>query len=202
MTYRVVAGDARPPRMSFTIAPWDQKQIAVMFADLSRFVAFTETHGDRVAAELVVLNLLTAMPITNGRGGHVVKHLGDGLLAWFPDPAQAVQASVELAAAASDVLPMRIGLHWGDVVWMGNDVIGHTVNVAARLVDLARPGEVLVTAPLRDAAGDVAGVRYGPTSERTAKGVCRPLRVSTASHLASNRSTSARWFGGANKEET
>ena len=131
MTVHVAAGS--PVRqMSLHIAPFERKRIAIVFADLSDFVSFTEREGDTVAAQLLLLNVLTATPIANCRGGRVVKHLGDGFLAWFPDPAQAVLASVELARAGSDILPMRIGAHWGHAVVTPHDVIGGTVNLAAR----------------------------------------------------------------------
>ncbi len=77
---------------------------------------------------------------------------------------------------------MRIGAHWGDVMWTGHDLIGHHVNLAARLLDLARPGEVLVTSELRQAAGDVALVRYGRPCKRAVKGVRQPVEVSVARH--------------------
>lgn len=167
--------------MTLRMAPWVEKPSAVVFADLSEFVSFTELQGDRAAAELVALNVVAATTVTGCRGGRVVKHLGDGLLACFPDPAQAVLASIELTDATSGVLRMRVGAHWGDAIWTGSDLIGHSVNLAARLVDLARPGEVLVTRQLCQAAGEVAGVTYGAPIERAARGVRRRVWVSTAS---------------------
>jgi class 3 adenylate cyclase len=171
----------RTREVTLRIAPWVQKPFAIVFADLSEFVSFTESAGDRVAAELVALNMVAATTITSARGGRVVKHLGDGLLACFSDPVQAVLASIELADAISGVLDVRVGAHWGDAIWTGNDLIGHSVNLGARLLDLAQPGEVLVTTQLCQAAGEVAGVTYGMATERNAKGVSHRLCVLTAS---------------------
>ena len=176
-----VAAGSPVRQMSLHIAPFERKRIAIVFADLSDFVSFTEREGDTVAAQLLLLNVLTGTSIANCRGGRVVKHLGDGFLAWFPDPAQAVLASVELARAGSDILPMRIGAHWGHAVVTPHDVIGGTVNLAARVLDLAAPGEVLVTDALRHAAGVPEGVSYGRQRTGLAKGIRARFSVSAAS---------------------
>jgi len=155
-----------------------RRRLAVVFADLSGFVEYTAAHGDHAAAQLVTTNVLTAMAIVVGHQGRIVKYLGDGLLACFIEPRDAVIAAVELVGAASDVLPMRAAADWGDVVTTGADVVGHHVNVAARLVDEAHPGEVLVTEALIDAAG-AAGVAYGGVTCRAVKGVREPVRVAS-----------------------
>jgi adenylate cyclase len=124
---------------------------AIAFTDLSGFTEFCAIKGDEAAVELITMNeqILRA---EIGRRGRIVKNLGDGFLLFFGDPCDAVQAALALQdtfeeASVSGDFPLwvRIGIHFGAPVRHGRDLVGHDVNVAARIVDLAAPGEVLVS---------------------------------------------------------
>jgi class 3 adenylate cyclase len=82
--------------------------------------------------------------------------------------------------AASDVLPMRAGVHWGRAIAVGPDVVGNDVNLAARVVAAANPGEVLVTTQARRAAGDLPRLTFGPVRLLHPKGVAEPMEASAA----------------------
>ncbi len=89
----------------------------------------------------------------------IVKELGDGLLLFFPSPDAAVSSCVSILegferAEAADEMPLwvRVGLHRGRPSPRGDDLVGHDVNVAARIVDIAAPGELLCSGTLLDAA--------------------------------------------------
>ena len=91
--------------------------------------------------------------------GSVVKSLGDGLLLEFDDVRTAVLAAFAIQAAsarenkgqpASKLIHLRIGIEIGDVIVDQHDLFGHGVNVAARLADLAEPGEIVVSAAVRE----------------------------------------------------
>ncbi|MGZ4133474.1 MAG: adenylate/guanylate cyclase domain-containing protein, partial [Actinomycetota bacterium] len=153
--------------------------VTVAFTDLESFTQFTAREGDAAAAELLNGHYLQAGRIVRGRGGRVVKHLGDGLLLTFPEPAGAVLAALELVEAAPEPLRLRAGLHTGDVLVEGEDVIGHVVNVAARVTESARGGEVLISRDLRDALvpDDVAQVAIGRPRTRRVKGLDDPVAV-------------------------
>jgi adenylate cyclase len=93
----------------------------------------------------------------------VVKELGDGLMLWIPDASAAVETCLavqeELGASDDDdpdAVSVRVGAHWGSPRRRGDDFVGNVVNLAARIVDLAGAGEVLVSDALLSAAGDVA----------------------------------------------
>jgi adenylate cyclase len=154
--------------------------LGVVFTDLSGFTAFTAAEGDEAASEVVAANGRAASPIVRSRGGRIVRRLGDGFLVSFPTPEGAVLGSLELVDAVREPLPMRAGAHWGEPLLTRDDVIGHDVNVAARVADVAKGGEVLVTAALRAEAGDLPGVRFGPLQTRTAKGIPDPVQVCRA----------------------
>ena len=155
---------------------------AIAFTDLVGFTEFTATRGDENALailhaqERIVADALPA-------GGRVVKELGDGLLLFLPDAFDAVEACLAIldgfdAAAERDEMPLwvRAGLHWGRPAQRGDDLIGHDVNVAARIVDVAAPGELLCSGPAVTARGEGAAplelVELGPV---VMKGIPDPV---------------------------
>jgi adenylate cyclase len=163
-------------------------QGAVVFTDLVGFTEFTAVRGDAEAFELLARQeglVRSALP----DGARLVKELGDGLLLWFPDAERAVCTTVELQvafeteAAISDLpLWVRIGLHWGRQAVRGDDVIGHDVNVAARIMGVAGPGEVLLSHETRTAAGtDLPGVRFDELGPVVMRGIPEPVRLWRAS---------------------
>jgi adenylate cyclase len=135
---------------------------AIAFTDLVGFTEYTATRGDREA--LAVLGaqeriVRDALPAS----ARIVKELGDGLLIFFTDAGTAIPGCLAILdgfdrAAEADEMPLwvRAGLHWGRPSSRGEDLIGHDVNVAARIVDVAAPGELLCSGPMLDA---VAGGR-------------------------------------------
>ena len=152
-------------------------QCAVVFTDLEGFTTWTEKAGDEAASDLLQRLNLTVGPIVRGRGGSIVKRLGDGVLLTFSGPEAAVLAALELVNASPAPLKMRAGVHWGEVMATRDDVIGHAVNVAARVVDAARGGEVLTTEEARRAADGARGVSFGRVGRRKVKGLDEPVRV-------------------------
>jgi adenylate cyclase len=112
-----------------------------------------------------------------------VKWLGDGVMFYFRAPAGAVLAAVEMVAVVGrqGLPPAHVGIHAGPVVFQEGDYFGRTVNLAARIAEYARPGEVLVSQEVVDAAaaGPVAFTEIGPVE---LKGVPGTLRLYTAHH--------------------
>ncbi|MEY2419271.1 MAG: adenylate cyclase [Actinomycetota bacterium] len=159
--------------------------LTVAFTDLEGFTRFTERNGDEVASHLIVEHHRTVGPIVRGRGGRIVKRIGDGLLLTFPEPEAGVLACLELVATPPSPLRLRAGLHMGDVVVTRDDVVGHVVNVAARVTESAKGGEVVVTGDIRDAVGDeIPRIDFSRPRRRTFKGLVEPIPVSKANYSA------------------
>ncbi len=149
---------------------------AIAFTDLSGFTEFCAVRGDEAALELIsTQEQMLRQEI--GRRGRIVKNLGDGFMLWFNDPCDAVQSAMTLQdtfeqASFEDDFPLwvRIGIHFGSPILHGRDLVGHDVNVAARIVDLAAPGEVLVseacTGRMNGRLADVYFEEVGPTVMR------------------------------------
>jgi class 3 adenylate cyclase len=159
--------------------------ITVMFTDVVGFTSATEERGERTAVRILDAHDRVVLPIVRNHGGRVVKSLGDGVMAAFPDAGEAVAAANEILDGARAAgtrrrgpFRIRVGIDTGRPTRRGDDYIGHSVNVAARLTQRARPGEALVTDAVRRAAVR-AGVD-GRWKERGAvrlRGVSRPPRA-------------------------
>jgi adenylate cyclase len=165
-----------------TTAPPSVVSGAVLFTDLVGFTEFTAVQGDAGAVELLARQEEIVAAVLPD-GSRVVKELGDGLLLWFPDADAALSTALELqerfeAAAEETDLPLwvRMGLHWGRQTRRRDDLVGHDVNVAARIVDVAGPGEVLLSeatrAALRGPVRDVCFDELGPV---VMKGIPDPI---------------------------
>ncbi|HWD54379.1 MAG TPA: adenylate/guanylate cyclase domain-containing protein [Acidimicrobiales bacterium] len=154
------------------------RPLTVVFTDLEGFTAYTDTHGDAAALALIDEHHQRAAPIVRRWKGRIVKHLGDGLLCTFPQPASGVRAALDLLASAPDPLRLRAGVHVGEVAVTKNDVVGHMVNVAARVCETAKGGQVLATAEVVEAAGSaLSDVRVGRMKSRRMRGVKTPVRL-------------------------
>jgi len=145
--------------------------VTVMFTDLEGFTEFTAREGDDVAAHLIADHQRLMGPIVRSRGGHIVKRMGDGLMLTFPAPEAAVLAALELVEEVQEPLRLRAGIHLGDAVVTRDDVLGHVVNVAARITEQAGGGVVMASVDVREAVAPMRGVRFGRARRVRLKGV-------------------------------
>jgi len=121
---------------------------AVAFVDLTGFTRLTEERGDEVAAGIALrLGEVTA-EVVAPLGGRVVKLLGDGVLVRFDEAAAAVEATLLLLARlpAADLPTGHAGVAAGPLIVREGDVFGRTVNMAARIADVAPDGFLYVPA--------------------------------------------------------
>jgi adenylate cyclase len=157
-------------------------RLAIAFTDLEGFSRFTERNGDEAASQLIGDHHRTVGPIVRSRGGKLVKRIGDGLLITFPEPEAGVLACLELVATPPEPLRLRAGLHVGEVVVTRDDVVGHVVNVAARVAESAKGGEVVVTGDVHAAVVDgLPRVSFSKPRRKSFKGLVEPIPVSKVS---------------------
>ena len=86
-------------------------------------------------------------------------------------------AAVEIGEADHGDLRLRAGIHHGEAAVLGNDLVGHDVNVAARVTDSAKGGETLATTDVRSVVGPIPGVKFGRARRRSFKGVGESISV-------------------------
>ena len=157
----------------------------IVFTDIVDSTTRESALGDQRWRKLLERHDRLAHDFINRRGGRIVKHTGDGLLATFSDPASALKASTDLSQelAAND-LPIRAGLHAGVIeIRDDGDVTGIAVNIASRVESLAAPNEVLVSETLRDLLLGTA-FTFEDRGEHSLKGVTGARRL----YAATNRS--------------
>jgi len=144
---------------------------AVLFTDIVGSTQQLARLGDAAWRDVIVEHDARAADIVSSHGGRVVKSTGDGILAVFEGPAQAVRSAREFGRAVSSLgIEIRAGAHIGEIETIGDDVTGVAVNAAARIAALAGPSEVLVSATLRDLIAG-SGLRFEPAGEHDLKGV-------------------------------
>jgi adenylate cyclase len=158
---------------------------AVCFLDLTGYTRLTEERGDAAAADLAARLAGLVRRAAQEHDGTPVKWLGDGVMFYFREPAAAVLAALEMAEVVGrqGLPPAHVGIHAGPVVFQDGDYFGRTVNLAARIAEYARPGEVLVSQEVVDAAagGPLTFTEIGPVE---LKGVPGTLRLHTARRSA------------------
>jgi adenylate cyclase len=160
----------------------NEQEPAICFLDITGFTRLTQERGDRAAADLAErLNRLVKRASVQ-RGGRPVKWLGDGVMCFFPDPGPGVVAALEMVDGITEagLPPAHVGLHAGPIVIQEGDYYGQTVNLAARIGDYARPGEVLVSETVFEAARKTDGVRFTDIGAVELKGVSGTVQLHAA----------------------
>jgi adenylate cyclase len=157
---------------------------AVCFLDLSGYTRLTDERGDEAAANLAEkLNAIVRRSSVE-HGGRPVKWLGDGVMMLFRDPGPGVLGALEMVARGEQagLPPAHVGLHCGPVLFQEGDYFGRTVNVASRIADYARAGQVLVSQDVVDAtaAAGVDGITFSDVGPVRLKGLSDPVRLQSA----------------------
>jgi class 3 adenylate cyclase len=123
----------------------------VLFTDLVGSTSTAAELGDERWSELLARHHKLVRHHLDQLDGREVKTTGDGFLAIFDDPTRAVECAVRLRSAVQSIgLDIKIGLHTGRCEVSDGDVAGIAVHVAARVLQAAGPGEVLVSGTIRD----------------------------------------------------
>ncbi len=130
-------------------------QCVVMFADVAGSTAIYENLGDVEARDRISKALNMLISICTRHKGVLVKTIGDEILVYFHDvdlsilAAAAIQETMEDHRSPETVgLSIRIGMHYGSVIYEDNDIFGDTVNVAARVVAMTKARQILFTSEL------------------------------------------------------
>jgi len=161
---------------------------AILAADV---VGYSRLMGEDEAGTAQALreHRTAADPLIAEHGGRIVKTTGDGALVEFGSVVGAVQCAIALQQLMAERnvgiskdcrMDLRIGVHLGDVLIDGDDIIGDGVNIAARLEGIAEPGGVCIS---EDAFRQVRGrvdAEFGDIGEQSLKNIARPMRVFVA----------------------
>ena len=166
-----------------------ETEVTIVFTDLVGFSSWALQAGDDAALELLRRVGDAVEDAFLAHGGEVVKRLGDGVMAVFDDPRDAVAAALEAQDALADVQVeghrprMRVGVHHGCPQRVRGDYLGVDVNIAARVAEQAKADEVLVSAPTLERL-DTETLRCGRSKRLKAEGAPRDLKVCAVSRYA------------------
>jgi class 3 adenylate cyclase len=131
-------------------------EVTLLFTDLVSFSEWSLQAGDDAALRLLRQVAQAAEPPVLDAGGQIVKRMGDGMMAAFAEPVTAVRAAVEALEAVKTVevegyTPrMRAGIHTGRPQRIGADWLGVDVNIAARVMERATRGGLIISGPTLD----------------------------------------------------
>lgn len=153
---------------------------AIMFVDLVSFTPLAEAMGDLRAAEILDrFGAMTRRAVQRCHG-RIVKQIGDAFMIVFSECYSAVSCGLELeekASAEAQFPPVRVGLHWGPVLYREGDYIGSNVNIASRLAEEAHRHQFLLTDEVRRRAKTYEGVEFVRLGRRRLKGLAAEVEV-------------------------
>ncbi len=151
---------------------------AIMFADMVGYTALMQsdeqearTQRDRHRA--IQIDAVAA------HEGEILQYYGDGTLSVFPSAVEAVQCAVEIQGRVGEeaLIPLRIGVHTGDIVQDEGGIYGDGVNVASRIEGIAAPGGVVISAKVVDEIKNHPSIQTVPLGEVRLKNVTRLTSV-------------------------
>jgi len=169
-TEEFLTGSKRPPVL-------DRALRTVVFTDIVGSTELASAMGDKQWRRLLEQHESVSRREIDLARGRVVKFTGDGVLATFDGPARAVQCVRAIAAEIEPLgLPIRAGVHTGEVELIGDDIGGIAVHIAARISALAGAGEVFTSSTVRDLTAG-SGLVFADRGEQQLKGVADPWRI-------------------------
>ncbi|OBK71080.1 adenylate/guanylate cyclase domain-containing protein [Mycobacterium sp. 1274761.0] len=183
------------------------RETTLVFTDLVGFSAWALKAGDEATLKLLRRVAQVVEPPLLEAGGHIVKRMGDGIMAVFDDPATAVRAVRTSLDAVKDLevdgyTPrMRVGVHTGRPQRIGSDWLGVDVNIAARVMERATRGGLVVSQATLDRIPDDEFQALGLTAKRIRKQVFLSRQDGVPTDLAMYRVRTRRELPGEDEED-
>ena len=143
----------------------------VLFTDIVDSTRTAAAAGDHAWRRLLDSHDQLAKQQVEKHRGSLVKSTGDGILATFDGPGRAVRCALAFEAASQQIgLPLRAGLHTGEIEMRGQDIGGIAVHAAARVMAQCAPSEVLVSRVVTDLVAG-AGLKFAERGSHELKGL-------------------------------
>ena len=161
--------------------------IAVGFADLVGSTALAEDLSIAELGSVVAEFEERAVDTIVDAGGRAVKFIGDAVMFVASEPAMSCEIGLQLASQFSNdtrLPPVRVGLAFGDVLTRDGDYFGPVVNLAARIVQLASPSEVVASAGVESALADSDAFTFRSRGAQHLRGIREPTEVFTLERRA------------------
>jgi class 3 adenylate cyclase len=164
-----------------------EETVTILFSDMVDYAGMTERLGDGTSREILRAHHLIVREALESHGGREIKVQGDGFMVAFGGVARALRCAVQIQrsflayseAHGDQPIRVHIGIHTGEAVEEGDDVLGHTVIVASRIADAASAGEIVVSALSEQMVERTDEFRFVDHREALLKGLTRPQPVAT-----------------------
>ncbi len=154
---------------------------AIMFTDIVGFTSLMGIDEDN-AIKILDKNRKFHRSFVNKYHGEWLNEMGDGILASFSTPTDAVRCACEIQREAKKAgIGLRIGIHQGEVIFENSVVLGDGVNVASRLQDLAEEGSVNISGAVYDDVKNKTGIKVEFIGKKSFKNIVEPIKVYKAS---------------------
>jgi class 3 adenylate cyclase len=151
--------------------------VTILFTDIVDSTATLLRIGDQTWRERLVIHNARLRDHLNAYRGREIKTTGDGLLAVFDRPVRAVRCAEAMTATARAMdLPIRVGVHTGEVEFVGDDARGLAVHTAARVMSLGGADDVMVSSTTRELL-EGSGISLDDAGEHELKGLPGVRRV-------------------------
>ena len=146
--------------------------VTILFTDVQDSTQLIGQLGEESAQAVMLTELGRQQQLVQRHAGYAVKRLGDGVMAAFAEPRPALACAVDVQSHddTDAKLPVRIGLHAGEVIVEDADYYGQTVIMAARIMGRASGGEIAISEGFRSLLDPPAGWRFGPSRKVRLKG--------------------------------
>jgi adenylate cyclase len=157
----------------------EQRRLAaILVADVVGYSKHVGADEAKTLADLQTLRSSVIEPAIAKHVGRLFKAVGDGFLVEFASAVQAVEAAQAIQQAnAEGQLSLRIGIHVGDVVVQGDDLMGDGINVAARIEAVADAGGIALSRQVYDQVRDRLDIAFLDKGEVELKNIARPVHV-------------------------
>jgi len=157
--------------------PEDRRHAAIMFTDIVGYTALMGKDEDR-AFDMLKRNHSLHQNLIEKHNGKLIKEIGDGTLASFSLASNAVRCAIDIQKESKDQnIPLKIGIHEGEMVFAGADVLGDGVNIASRLQEDAQKGCINISASVYRDIKNKADIKTKFIEEKTFKNVDEPIKV-------------------------
>ena len=151
---------------------------AIMFTDIQGYTAMMQ-HDEEQAIKIRDRHRKVFNQTTEEFNGTILQYFGDGTLSTFKSAIDAVKCAMEmqLEFQKEPIIPVRIGIHLGDVVIRENEIIGDGVNVASRIESLAVPGSVFISDKVYEEVKNHASIETQSLKTFELKNITEPIEV-------------------------
>ena len=170
----------------YPVLEFERRSRAVLAADVVGYTRLMEAAELDTHRRFRHLRVGIIDPSIIAHRGEIVKNTGDGYIAVFETPSDAIRCALELQRQVHDheaarhpqqPIVFRMGVHWDPVIFDLNDVYGHGVNTAVRLQEISPPSGIVISSTLRDALGGVPSLDVRELGEVRLKNLSRPVRA-------------------------